>query len=425
MIPHNEELEKAIIGATFVDRSVSWDAKQLSTADFYIGLNRAIWSIVCELDEEHQPIDITVIHSRLKESFAVTLAELMQLTVGVPINWGTGREVAILKTLAAQRTLHKGFTELAEKSQAKESVETIIERAETLIASIKQEQSAEKGTSRILADVYEKDVFPRLDKFVAGQLVKLPFGWETLDGATGGGSSPGELVILGAKPKSGKSALMLQIAMHQSRQNIGCYIVSREMLNYENAFRAIAQTSNYSVNYFRAGLYDTTAERVKSHCRETGGVPLHLDDKAKTVKGMRKELDRIENSGVLIQSVFVDYIQLMRGIRQRNNTAELIEDIIYDLKDLAMERDLVVYANAQFNRDGIDSERPKMSDFKGSSAIEMAGNLILLWTLEQDVNADAGGRKGSLWIEAGRNVPYDEFNLVFRGEKALFGLSKP
>lgn len=421
MIPHNEELERMMIGLVLVDKTVPYDAKQLSTIDFYIGQNRAIWAAICEMDESREPIDIASLHSKLS-NWPIKMADLAQMTLGVPIHAECAKEVKTLQRLTALRTLQKGFHELAEKAEKQEPLEGIVEQVESLMTGVKEMQNASQGTSRILAEVYERDVFPRLDKYVSGELVKLPFGWDVLDKSTNGGSSLGELVVLGAKPKSGKSGLMLQIARTQAERNIGCYVCSREMLNYENGFRAIAQTSPYSANVFRAGIFPETAARIKEHAKQMGSIPLHLDDKAKTVKEIRKELNRLEDLGHVITSTFVDYVQLMRGVTKTNSKADMLEDIIYDLKDLAMERDMVVYANAQFNREGIDSDRPKMSDFKGSSAIEMAANIVLLWTLDQDVDASLRARKGKLWIEAGRNVAFDEFDVRFFGEKALFEL---
>jgi len=418
VIPHNEELERVAIGVTLLDGVMPWDAKQLSTTDFYIGLHRAIWSAICELDEDKQPITVPLIFPKLSK-WPIKMHELAQMASGLPHHYIADKEVKELKRLSALRTLQKGFSQLAEKAESGEAVDLIIERAEGLLTAIKDEQGKSEGTSRSLAEVYERDVFPRLDRFVDGEMVKIPFGWKPLDESTNGGASLGELVVLGAKPKSGKSALMLQIARSQAQKNIGCYICSREMLNYENGFRALAQSSQYSVNNFQAGLYRATAERLKEHARETGNIPLHFDDKAKTTKDIRKELDRLDAEGHTITSVFVDYVQLMKGNRRTETKADMIEDIIYDLKDLAIEREMVVYANAQFNRDGIDAQRPKMSDFKGSSAIEMAANIVLLWTLQQDADVD-NARHGELWIEAGRNVAYDEFTIKFYGAKALF-----
>lgn len=419
MIPHDNDIERVVIGITLVDEVVPFDAKQLSTTDFFIGLNRRIWAAICELDEERQPITLFSVYEKLNDD-TVKLSELSSMTFGIPPGANGSKEVEILRNLTSLRTMHKGFADLSDRAEKRESIDTLVEQAEKLLIAVKETQAAAEGTSRLLADVYERDVFPRLDKFVSGEMVKIPFGFPLLDTATNGGAGVGELVILGAKPKSGKSGFMLQIARQQGEMNLGGYVCSREMLNYENAFRVLTQTSEYSSNSFRSGMYPMTAERLKAHAKATGGIPLYLDDKAKTVKDIKRELDRLEGEGHNITSAFVDYVQLMRGTSKYNSKADMLEEIIYDLKDLATEREIVVYVNAQFNRDGIDAERPKMSDFKGSSAIEMAGNLVLLWTLDADINAETRARHGDLWIEAGRNVATDQFRLKFYGEKALF-----
>lgn len=417
-VPHNPELEQMMIGTALVDKTLSWEAKLLTAADFYIGVNRAIWSAICELAEAGESIEIGAVFSRLT-NWPIKLSDLTRMAVGIPIQTSCAAEVNTLRNLTALRTLQKGFSNLAGKAEDCESVDEIVEQAEGLLSAVRAHKEIQ-GTSKTLAEVYEHEVFPMLDKFVAGEGSKIPFGWEPLDISTNGGAGVGELVVFGAKPKSGKSGFMLQVARSQAERGIATYICSREMLNFENGFRSLAQTSSYTVNHFRAGLFERTAASIKEHGRETGHIPLRFDDRSKTVKEIRAELSRLEDAGGKITSAFVDYVQLIRSPKRHNSTADMIEDIIYDLKDLAIEREMVVYVNAQFNRDGIDAQRPKMSDFKGSSAIEMAANIVLLWTLEQDVDPVERARKGELWIEAGRNVAYDEFPILFYGEKALF-----
>lgn len=417
IIPHDIEIETAVIGAAFVDKTVPFDAKALSTSDFYIDRHKKIWSTICELDEDNESIDLIEISARS----GMKVSELSQMTLGIPRALDTRIAVGQLKKLSTLRTLQKGFSVLSARAESGEPIDEILDFAEGLVQTVKSDRGTESGNAKNLMDVFEKDVFPRLDRFVAGEMVKIPFGFTKLDHSTNGGAGIGELVIFGAKPKSGKSAMVLQIAAMQAARNIGVYYCSREMLNYENAFRLIAQNSEYTLNHFRSGLYAETAERMKAHARQVSDVPLFLDDKTKTVKGIKKEIQLLENTGVPITSVFVDYAQLMRSNTRSTNKADMLEEIIYDLKDLATDMEKVVYVNAQFNRDGIDSERPKMSDFKGSSAIEMAGNLILFWTLKQELNLDGSGRDGKFWIEAGRNVAYDEFDIMYFGDKTLFG----
>lgn len=420
MIPHNDEIEKMMIGLALLDKRLGYEAKALSTVDFYNPLHQRIWSIICELDEDNEPLEIAEIHHRLK-SDTVRMSEIAQMAIGIPVQLSVAKEIKILKGLSALRTLQKGFTELCDRIERKADIDTILRDSENLVASVQIEQDLVVGTSKSLTEIFEGDVFPRLDRFVSGELVKVPFGWDALDKSTNGGTALGELVVLGAKPKSGKSGLMLQIARQQAERGIGCYMCSREMLNYENGMRIITQTSEFTANHMRPNLYAETARRMKDHARGIN-LPLHCDDKAKSVADIRKELQRLEDNGHDITSVFVDYVQLLKGNSQ-GNRAEVLEEIIYELKDLALEKEKAVFCNAQFNRDGIDAIRPSMSDFKGSSAIEMAGNLILLWTLEQDINPVYGARTGQLWIEAGRNVPYDEFDIKFYGENAFFELT--
>lgn len=416
-IPHDLDIEISVIGSALVDRCVPFDAKALSTADFYFDKHKQIWSVVVELDEENQPIDLIEISSRT----AVKVSELSQMCLGIPQNLDTRKAVGQLKNLSTLRTLQKGFNQLANRAETCEQVDAILDFAEGLIQTVKSERGTSAGNARKLSDIFEQDVFPRLDKFVAGQMVKVPFGFTQLDRSTNGGAGLGELVILGAKPKSGKSGMIWQIARQQAAQGIGVYFCSREMLGYENGERFIAQTSQYNLNHFRAGLFQEAAEKMKVHARQVGDIPLFHDDKTKTVKGIKKEVQLLESNGVEITSIFVDYVQLMKASTKSTNKADVLEEIIYDLKDLATDMEKVVYVLAQFNRDGIDAERPKMSDFKGSSAIEMAGNLILFWTLNQEPNADGSGRDGEFWIEAGRNVAYDSFPITYIGDKTLFG----
>lgn len=419
MIPFNEELEKAVIGDTLLRAAVPFDARQLSPIDFHSVVCRILWTTIIELSESGEAIGLFDVQKKLPESYPLTIPELMSFTTGVPARFTGTREVKELKTLTSLRMLQKGFSELSERASAA-SPEDLIDEADALLTIVRGHRATENGNSKTLKDVFEADVFPRIDKFVSGELVKIPFGWGPLDRSTNGGAGIGELVVLGAKPKSGKSAAMMQIARQQAEQGFGGYVCSREMLNYENAFRLIAQESKFSMNHFRSGLFESFGEQMKEHARQRAHLPIYLDDRSKTVADIRKELNRLEGNDIPITSVFVDYVQLIRGNNPKQNKAEMYEDIIYDLKDLAMERNLVVYANAQFNRDGIDSDRPKMSDFKGSSAIEMAANLILFWTLDAENVHGEFYRNGKMWIEAGRNVAYDEFEIRFYGANAKF-----
>lgn len=424
-IPFNEEVEKIIIGDCFIGGAMPFEARTVSTTDFYLTINQQIWSIICELDENGESIDLIETHSRLVKnfpSFSLKMSELSHYTFGIAERTKIEKQVESLKTFSRLRYLQKAFVKLSEKAEKLESLDNLVSETESLLKNIKSDREAKNGTSKSLAQVIEQDVKPRLDKFVSGEAVKIPFGFEKLDASTNGGAGLGELIILGAKPKTGKSSLMMQIANFQAQSGFGVYACSREMLNFENAFRLIAQNSKFTLNYFRPNLYAETRDAILESAGFIADAPLFLDDKAKSVADMRREISRLRDENFDIKSIFVDYVQLMKSDKHspRASKADVLEEIIYDLKDLSVEFEAVVVTAAQFNREGIDATRPKMSDFAGSSAIEKAGNLILLWQLNQEASTISGNREGELWIEAGRNVAYDKFEISFIGEKSLF-----
>lgn len=422
IVPSDIELEGLIIGTVLMRKKLAPFEKSVSVVDFFSIPNQKIWGAILEMDEENQPIEILDIVAKVNDP-NIKGSTLSQMTFGLPYADVRYDDVKRLKDISTLRRVLHTFRDLAQMASDKSPVLDIIEESQSFLDTLKNEQDAREGTSQTIVEVMENEVFPRLDKFVSGEMVKVPFGFERLDASTNGGAALGELVVFGAKPKSGKSVLMLQVARHIASLNIPTLIASLEMLNYENGFRFLAQSSKFSVNIFRPDLQDWVADQLKAHAKEYYNLPLRFDQKSRTTKALSKEIQRLKEQEGLT-AVFVDYVQLIKNEKSRIGRVERIEEAIYDLKELAMKHEIVVYTAAQFNREGIKSDRPTLSDFDGASAIEKTANLGLFWTLEPDHDPAVDGRKGTMWIELGRSVSNDEFpGLVFHGKDARFSFN--
>lgn len=419
-LPYDTELEGLVIGSVLMKKKLSPFEKGIAVTDFFSLANQQIWGAILEFDEDNQPLEILDIVAKVDNPI-IKGSTLAQMTVGLP--WADVRfdDIKRLKDLATCRRIIHQFRDLAQKASNKEPIVGIIEEGQSVLDTLKNEQDARTGTSQTLIEVMEYEVFPRIDKFVSGEMVKVPFGFPRLDDSTNGGASLGELVVFGANPKSGKSCLMLQIARNIAELKIPTLVVSLEMLNYENGFRYLAQSSKFSVNIFRPDMRDFVANQLKEHAQSHYETPLRFDQKARTTKALGQEIQRLKDQEGLT-AVFVDYVQLIRNEKRGIGRVDRIEEAIYDLKELAMKHEIVVYTAAQFNREGIKSERPTLAHFDGASAIEKTANLGLFWTLEKEFDATADGRKGTLWIELGRSVATDEFGLTFHGKDARFSL---
>lgn len=412
---HSEELERIIIGNAIVNKRVSVGARLLSTTDFFFKRHQDIWSAIVEIDEDGEEINPMEVQKRCQSE--VRVSELMQWTTGLPAEPPRDSDLRRFREMAISRSLQKTFSGFSEQLMHGK-LHDVISETENLVESLKRSVDVVDSPVKQISQVMVEDVYPKLEKFAAGEIVKLPFGFPKLDDATNGGVGLGELVVMGAKPKRGKSALALQIATNHARGADTSYIVSREMLNFENGFRFLAQNSRYSNNVFRPDLMTPTVEALKIIGSENSNIPLFMDDRSKKMSQIRKNARILKDSHDL-KSVFIDYAQLMRPEQKRNNRADDLEQIYYDAKELAQDLEVAVYILAQFNRTGIKSDRPTMADFDGSSAAEKAGNLILIWELGE-YNATYNAKKGMLWIEAGRNVATDEFELLFHGSHSRF-----
>lgn len=420
-LPHDTELEGLIIGSVLMKKKLSPFEKGVAVTEFFSLLNQQIWGVILEFDENSQPIEILDVVAKVDNPM-VTGSMLSKMAMGLPFGDVRFDDLKRLKDLATCRRIIHSMRDVAQKASDKEPITDIIEEAQSVLDTLKNEQDARTGTSQTLIEVMEYEVFPRLDKFVSGEMVKVPFGFDRLDNSTNGGASLGELVVFGANPKSGKSSMMLQIARNIAERKIPTLVVSLEMLNYENGFRYLAQSSKFSVNIFRPDMRDFVADQLKEHAQSHYETPLRFDQKARTTKALGKEIQRLKDQEGLT-AVFVDYVQLIRNEKRGIGRVDRIEEAIYDLKELAMKYEIVVYTAAQFNREGIKSERPTLAHFDGASAIEKTANLGLFWTLEKDYDPTIDGRKGNLWIELGRSVATDEFGLVFHGKDARFSLT--
>lgn len=417
----NDELEQMIIGSAILRESLTVDMRSLSTLDFFVPQYIRLWAKAIEIDEDGEQITPIELHRRCVESYPawqMGISDITNLTFGLPGDV-RAKDLKHFRGLATARRMRREFQRLSDTLEESADVASVIAEAEKALAALRRESDITDGTAKQLVEVLESDVYPRLDKFVSGETVKMPFGFNALDEVTNGGTGLGELVVLGAKPKMGKSALTLQIAAYQSMMGITSLLVSREMLNFENGFRFLAQNSRFTNNVFRPQLLRNTAEELKTRGREHNHLPLFFDDRSKKVSEIRRQTKTLKETNNL-QTVFVDYAQLVRPETRHNNRAEDLEAIYYDLKEMAQDLEVAVYVNAQFNRQGIRAERPSMSDFDGSSAAEKAGNLILLWQIENQHSQIVDGKPGRLWIEAGRNVGTDEFGIVFHGAHSRF-----
>lgn len=194
-----------------------------------------------------------------------------------------------------------------------------------------------------------------------------------------GGIFGGKLVVVGARPATGKTALAISAAVSTQRSG-DVLFCSYEMAPTEIMGRIMASLSGVNAQRIAYRDLDTDLKiELGKHYGEAAKMRIHFSSGANTPAKIRREAMRLNKSGKLALIV-VDYLQLMNsGVRAESRRVE-VGQISRQLKQLAMELDIPVLALSQLNRQSEQtaSKAPTMAEMRESGDIEQDADVIVL-----------------------------------------------
>jgi replicative DNA helicase len=279
---------------------------------------------------------------------------------------------------------------LAERLQHRAADPT--ESPDALIGSIVDElETLRAGTVQAAGLVTAAEALEAMDAR-ANESEVIPTGIGGLDRLLRGGLRPGQVVVIGGRPGSGKSALMQQFIQHAAAEGWPGLVVSLEMTPGELAERAVASIGR---DGFR-------------------GLPVAFADCSELSKLVA--LIRLARRQTRIELVAVDYLQLLNSPIGRNELRERqVATMSRTLKRLAMELRLPVLLGSQLNRESEKRGRPSLADLRESGAIEQDADIVVL------IAGDAEADQRELIVAKHRGGPcgivpadFDKRRMTFR-----------
>ena len=213
-----------------------------------------------------------------------------------------------------------------------------------------------------------------------------------------GGYKNNHLVVIGARPKVGKTTYGLNEAYHMAKGGISTAIISLEMGSDELITKLAGIDSNVrGLNYLdEKKLLQAVEAKAK-----IDKLPLHIVDNTssdyRAILNKCRQLIRKED----VKIIFIDYLQLMTGNQSVNRNNE-ISEITRAIKQFNRKYKVPIVLLSQLSRlserDG--NREPRFSDLRDSGSIEQDANVIVF--LHKDVESDdmvkiivAGCRGGS------------------------------
>lgn len=437
--PQAIDAEMAVLGSMLLDaEAVETAFEILKPEHFYKDAHQKIFAAMKNLVDRSQAIDIVTLSEELKRNNLLTQLGgeiyLTQLVDKVATSAHVKHYAEIVYKKFVVRDLIRTATGLVQRCYKEEDddPQTLIDSAADQIYKLSQKQ-------KLSGFVASKDLAPEvmdlLEKAIQNKnaIQGVPTGLDAFDHRTGG-LRKSDLIILGARPSQGKTALALNIAHHACVEcKIPVAFFSLEMGKHSIFERMLGAAAMVEIHKLRTGWFDRS--KWADLTRELGrlaSAPFFIDDTSgisitELRMRSRRLASELKKQGKELGLIVIDYLQLIRGGERRvESRQQEVSEISRMLKDLARTLNVPVLALSQLSRKNEDKSRsdnkPQLSDLRESGSIEQDADVVALihrdWYYKRD--DESLKNKATLIIAKQRNGPVGDIDLAFFGEYALF-----
>lgn len=420
---HAIDAEACILGCLLLDNG-SWDrvGEKLKPEHFFDEMHRMVFGELSRQLSAGKSSDVVTVSTALGDR--ASFVEIHNLAQYVPSSANLRRYVEMVVERFKSRQLMVVSGELMDlANDHATSIGDRVDLAQSQLAKLIDDAPNDDWVSAFDGLGAHLGV---LEDRAAGKLVAMATGLHDLDEYLEGGLRPGSLVIVGARPSMGKTALGLTIGVNMaSHYTVG--LLSMEMSHAEVNDRLTAMLGRVSMSSVQrpnkgGGLsWDRVVEGVERarllnlHVSDQGGLNINQ------VRSKARNLKRLHGINVLV----VDYIGLMSGLDAKANRNTQLEEISRGLKTLAKELKICVLCLAQLNRKSEErpDAMPMMSDLRDSGAIEQDADVIVFIKRPHLANPDLGEawvNYAKVSIAKNRQGRCGYLDLFYEGEQTRF-----
>ena len=383
-IPHDDEAEKAVLGAIFIDPAAIADASaEVQPDDFYKRANQLVFQAMLDLSDREDAIDPLTLQDELTKKNQLDdiggIAYVSELAMATP----TAAHVTYYAKIVHRKALLRRLISASQKiittaMQDSDDVTDILDNAESEIMNVSSENNA--NGFRSIKDIVNSAIdeinnIPEDGNMVTG----LPTGFVELDKMTTGFHND-ELVIVAARPGVGKTSFALNVAQYvglHTDKTVAMF--SLEMSGEQLVQRMLASEGLINSQHLRTGQLDEDEwPKLVAASGSLATANIYIDDtpgiKMSEIRAQSRRLAKEKgNLGLIV----IDYLQLIEGPHSESRQQE-VSAISRQLKKLAKELHVPVIALSQLSRsvEQRQDKRPVLSDIRESGSIEQDADIV-------------------------------------------------
>lgn len=398
ILPSNVQAEQMLLGAILTNNELLNHVSEfLLNEHFFEPIHQKIYKAIEIINEKGLIATPITLRSMLAsdELFqemegAEYLAKLITISMMVinPIDYGK-----IIYDLAIKRNLiniGEDIVNDAYNSSLEFEAQEQIERAETKLYNLASDKINEKSFTKISVPISESLSSINRAMKNSDHVIGISTGLTDLDHKLFGFHNS-DLIILAGRPSMGKTAFAINLALNacnnmrlknirdnQEVQSVGFF--SLEMSSEQLTTRLLSMSAEIDSNSLRTGMIsEENYNRLRKEANALSELQFFIDDtpalSISTIRTRARKMKRKHNLGIL----FIDYLQLIRGVSKADNRVSEISEVTQGLKAIAKELNIPVIALSQLSRavELREDKRPMLSDLRESGTIEQDADIVM------------------------------------------------
>ena len=417
VLPNNQDAEQAVLGALLLNWGAMSDViSKLKPERFYATRNQIIFEALTKLFAKNiQGDTISLLNELTVEGNlekAGGAAYIASLTDTVPSAANIDYYADLVIDRALRRDLIKISTEIkASAFELNRDSQTILDSAEQKVFALAERNETTEIHSAKEIMIKEIEIIESRYKN-KNSFTGIPTGFATLDTYTSGFQNS-ELIIIGARPSIGKTALALSMMQHICiERKIPTGFFSLEMPYTSIGMRFLSQEARVSMSKIRSGMLKIDdIKKIQEAASRWYEAPFRIVDtpnmRLLDLRAMARRM--VHNFGVKI--IFIDYIGLITVEDPSAPVYEQVSEISKSLKALARELDIPIVALCQVARDA-EGQEPNLAQLRGSGSIEQDADVVMF--LHRDrLKEEVGSQEAKIILAKQRNGATGDINIMY------------
>jgi replicative DNA helicase len=415
-MPASPDAERSILGAVLLNQRhlIEAIAAKLEPEDFSLDSHRRIYRRMLELDRRQQPIDLVTLVEDLAKKKEVDsvggAAYVASLTEGLPRRVSIAEYVRIVKdkSLARQSIVLLNSALTAAVDQGEDDAMDTLTRT---IADLRELASGSSLDGMESAGDYFRRTYTPIDRFFGptARPQGLRTGIRELDSIIR--LRPADLIIIGARPSQGKTALLCNIAWDiatTQAKRVG--IFSLEQNKDDLIRRIVAQAASVPFREIESVERSfVTQDRLNQAISDILDAKIWIDDERDTTpEQMIAKAESIFDSDGL-DALFVDYLGYIPSKRRRDERRDQeLGRFTKAFRACAKRLRIPVIVLSQLSRPTKTQSipRPQLSDLRESGEIEQDADVVVFIHREEMYGrTDDNANLAELDVAKQRNGP--------------------